>query len=138
DMFISLFYLILNTKKRTLNYARAGHDPSILFHADKGGYELLSNDGMALGVDEGPFFNEALKEGEVELKSGDAVILYTDGITEAMNAKSEEFGFQRLLDIVQKDGGTSELIDRIEQGVAGFTGGIPQHDDITLVVLTVK
>ncbi|MCD5391149.1 SpoIIE family protein phosphatase [candidate division NPL-UPA2 bacterium] len=138
DMFISLFYLILNTKKRTLNYARAGHDPSILFHADDGRYELLFSDGMALGVDEGPLFNQALEELQIELKSGDAVILYTDGITEAMNADSEEFGLQRLLDIAKKGEGSSDLVAKIDREVSQFTGGIPQRDDITLVVLTVK
>ena len=138
DMFVSLFYLILNTKRRTLNYARAGHDPSILLHADESGYELLSSDGMALGVDGGSLFNQALEEVQIELKSGDAIILYTDGITEAMNERDEEFGFQRLLEIVQKGGGSSDLVAKIDHEVGEFIGGIPQRDDITLVVLKVK
>jgi len=83
DMFVSLFYLVLNVRKRTLNYARAGHDPSILFHGKEQRYELLDRGGIALGLDEGAFFNETLEQGEVELSPGDTLVLYTDGITEA-------------------------------------------------------
>lgn len=144
DMFVSLFYLVLNVRKGTLNYARAGHDPSLLFHGKEKSYELLDRGGIALGLDEGPFFNETLEQGEVKLSSGDTLVLYTDGITEAMNGNNEQFGFQRLLDIVRQsslaegEGKVSALVERIDREITKFAGDAPQRDDITLVALKVK
>ncbi|NOX97356.1 MAG: SpoIIE family protein phosphatase [Nitrospirae bacterium] len=144
DMFVSLFYLVLNVKKRTLNYARAGHDPSILFHGQEQRYELLDKGGIALGLDEGSFFDETLDQGEIELVPGDTLVLYTDGITEAMNKNNEEFGFPQLLEIVRQDSlaegkdKASVLVERVDQEITKFTGGVPQRDDITLVVLKVQ
>ncbi len=144
DMFVSLFYLVLNVKKGTLNYARAGHDPSILFHGKEKKYELLDRGGIALGLDEGSLFDETLEWGEVKLSCGDTLVLYTDGITEAVNGNNEEFGFQRLLEIVRQsslaDGEkkASALVERVDREITKFTGDLPQRDDITLVVLRVK
>lgn len=144
DMFVSLFYLVLNVRKGILNYARAGHEPAILFRGKERRYELLDGGGMALGLDGGSVFNETLEWGEVKLSSGDILVLYTDGITEAVNENNEEFGFQRLLEIVRQSSlaegeeSASALVERVDQEIAKFASGVSQRDDITLVVLRVK
>ena len=144
DMFVSLFYLVLNVKKRTVNYARAGHDPALLFHGKEKRYELLDKGGIALGLDEGSFFDETLEQGEVSLSPGDTLVLYTDGITEAVNRDNEEFGFRKLLEIVRRsspangEDNVSSLVERVDREIIEFTGGLPQWDDITMVALRVK
>ncbi len=144
DMFVSLFYIVLNVKKRTLNYARAGHDPSLLFRGKEKRVELLDKGGIALGLDEGAFLDETLEQGEVELNSGDTLVLYTDGITEAMNSKNEEFGFPRLREIVRQgslldtERKVSALVESVDREITKFAGGAPQRDDITMVALEVK
>ncbi|MEE8552975.1 MAG: PP2C family protein-serine/threonine phosphatase, partial [Desulfobacterales bacterium] len=78
-------------------------------------------------------------ETQIQLAPGDSVVLYTDGIVEAMNKKEEMFGFERLLDIVQKarsmdaDSLLNEIIDQVNT----FAGGAEQHDDLTVIVLSV-
>jgi len=143
-MFVSLFYLVLNVRKGTLNYARAGHAPAILFHGKEKRYELLDGGGIALGLDEGSLFDKTLEQGEITLGSGDTLVLYTDGITEAVNSNDEEFGFARLLEMVRQNSLTegeekvSALVRGVDREIMNFTGGLPQRDDITLVALKVK
>ncbi len=138
--FITLFYAILNTENRSLAWARAGHDPAILYHQAKGEHELLRDEGMALGMDSGEMFSQIIEESTVQLNSGDALILYTDGVTEAMNPKEEEFGLERLVETVVENGevAAEPLMKRITEKVTKFAGSAKQHDDITLIVLRAK
>ena len=138
--FITLFYAILNMEDRSLAWARAGHDPAILYHQKKEEHELLQTGGLALGIDSGEMFNQVVEEGRVQLNSGDALILYTDGVTEAMNQKREEFGLNRLIQVVVENGevGATALLAKIKERINKFVGQAKQHDDITLIVLRAK
>ena len=92
DRFVTLFYAHLDGPARQLQYVSAGHNAPFILHAD-GSHERLREGGGVLGV----FANQAFRSGVAQLQSGDRMVLYTDGVTEACNADEEEFGEQRLL-----------------------------------------
>ncbi len=135
SMFVTLFYGVLDPKKRTLTYVNAGHNPPLMLRRGSGDIILLEAKGIALGV----MPNIELEEKEISLQRGDIVVLYTDGVTEAINDKEEQFGEQRLIRVIEEDRSlpAQELITRIQQGVTEFSQGQPQFDDITLMTLKV-
>lgn len=132
DLFVTIFYAVWDPQTETLTYANAGHNPPILFSYD-GKEQLLRTSGMALGV------LERIKIGEkqIRLSPKDLVILYTDGVTEAMNEDYDEFALERLRLTVQnhRDQNASEIVAEIKQAIADHAGNTPQFDDMTLVVL---
>jgi len=136
DTFITLFYGILDVKRRTLSWARAGHEPTLILHG--GEVEAHTPAGAALGVLAPGDFDQDLEVEETAFGPGDAVMIYSDGITEAMNAEGDEFGKERFLQTVRGTAGMSSAlqVQRVEESVRAFVGDAPQQDDITLVVLT--
>jgi serine phosphatase RsbU (regulator of sigma subunit) len=140
--FITMSYAVMDLQARTLTYARAGHCPLIYRPGD---YctarepQVLTPDGMVLGlqIDDGSLFNRLLEESTIPLGAGDLFLLYTDGITEAMNEAGECFGDQRLADLVHEHGDlhSDQLRERIVQDVRLFAAGAAQQDDMTLVLL---
>lgn len=140
DMFISLVYLIIDTSRNNITYARAGHEPIIHYHAKESTCELIKPEGMVLGINCDSLFNNSLKEADFQMCPGDILILYTDGITEAVNEKQEEFGLSNLLDSIKiaSNGSAQDIVKNIQERITRFTGGIPQKDDITLVVMKLK
>lgn len=140
DMFISLLYIIIDTSTNTVKCARAGHEPLVFFHAKENTCELIKSDGMVIGMDDGLLFNNNLREINMHLNPGDSLVLYTDGITEAVNEKDEEFGIKNLLDAVRiaSRGDANSIVNNISERINRFTGNIPQQDDLTLVALKVK
>lgn len=139
DMFISMIYGVVNIASREFTFCRAGHEPLLLHRHAAGTDEFLAPRGMALGIDAGSVFDPILQEQTVALQSGDALVFYTDGITEAVNREGEEFGRERLTAAIRSfaDRGAEEMTNGIEQSVRGFLGGHPQNDDITLMVVRV-
>lgn len=135
-MFVTLFYAILDAKKKRLRYVNAGHNPPLLLKQQKGNTVLLKAKGIALGVIE----NIELEEEEIQLEKGDLITLFTDGVTEAINQKEEQFGQQRLLTLIEENRGLSacEIISKIEAEVTAFSGGQPQFDDITLMIIKIE
>jgi sigma-B regulation protein RsbU (phosphoserine phosphatase) len=129
--FISFFYCLIDEDEGTLTYANAGHYPPILVRAD-GCVERLGVGGAVLGV----FPDGTYEQGQVALLAGDRLVLYTDGITEAMNAADEEFGEERVLETVVSNRTCSApaLQARLAQAVADFSDG-RFHDDATLIVV---
>ena len=97
---------------------------------------LLKAKGVALGV----LPDIELEEKEIKLDSGDVVVLYTDGVTEAINAREEQFGQERVIAITGQNRNlrASDIMQRIKEGVLEFSRGQPQFDDITLMVLKVE
>lgn len=140
DMFISFVYLIIDTKKNTVTYARAGHEPIIVYHAKETTCELVKAEGIAIGIDRGPVFNNSIREVNTQMNPGDIIVLYTDGITEAINQKQEEFGINNLMDAIRISSSetASGIVNNIQERISRFTGNIPQQDDLTLVVLKLK
>ena len=134
-MFVTLFYAVLDSKRKRLSYVNAGHCPPLVLKQGVGGVVPLEAKGIALGVMDGI----DLEEKESELASDDVVIFYTDGVTEAINDKAEQFGQQRLTQLIEESHNLTaqELIKRIQQEVTAFSQGQPQFDDVTLMILKV-
>jgi len=133
SMFVTLFYAVLDAREMTLHYVNAGHNPPLLFQGAATDVRLLRAEGIALGVID----DAELQSVRVDLAPGDVLVLYTDGVTEAINDKDEEFGEERLLRIIAEHRGrpAGEIQERILDAIAAFAGDCPQFDDITLMVL---
>jgi sigma-B regulation protein RsbU (phosphoserine phosphatase) len=134
DRFITFFYGLLDAPHRTLRYANAGHNPPVVLRRD-GECERLRKGGGVLGI----FAHQTYDGGEISLESGDRVVLFTDGVTEALNGENEEFGEERLLRLLSESHGlrVSQIQEKILGAVGAFTGGNFQ-DDATLMILAVE
>jgi sigma-B regulation protein RsbU (phosphoserine phosphatase) len=133
--FITFFWGILDNKKKELNYVNAGHNPPL--HIRNGNISKLRKGGMILGVMPTmvPYISE-----KVQLEPEDAIILFTDGITEAMNKKWEEYSDERLeMLVLEKYHESSQsILSNIKNSVEHYTDGAEQSDDITCLVIKVK
>jgi PAS domain S-box-containing protein len=132
-MFVTLFFGTLREKERTLTYVNAGHNPPVVFRSRDESLEELMPTGIVLGaVENREYFSRTISIG-----SGDVIVMYTDGVTESINALEELFGEDRLNAIIRNNvrRPADEIIDRILIGVQEFTGDMPQFDDITLLVI---
>jgi sigma-B regulation protein RsbU (phosphoserine phosphatase) len=143
--FITVSYLVVDRRAATLRYARAGHCPLIYVlgpYAPSRTPRLLAPDGMVLGLqlDEGRTFSRLLEEVTLPIGPGDVFLLYTDGISEAMNDTGECFGDVRLAELVGQhaDLPSDELRERILRDVGTFAGSAAQQDDMTMVLLRVE
>jgi hypothetical protein len=139
NSFVSMFYAILDMKRGMMRFARAGQCPMILMHRVDGETRMISPKGMALGLEMGRVFESVLEEEEIRLESGQVMVFYTDGFTEAMNDREEEYGEERLLESVTRHSseGASRIIEAVCADVTSFTGETPQHDDMTMVVVKI-
>jgi len=137
NSFVSMFYAILDVNQHKMIYSRAGHNPGILTSQQSGGTKLLLSKGMALGLEEGHIFSATLNEEEFSINQGDVFVLYTDGFTEAMNERHDQFGEDRLISLIEKNRNLSsrELINLVIKEVDKFVDNFPQHDDMTMVVV---
>jgi phosphoserine phosphatase RsbU/P len=142
--FITVTYAVIDLRARLMTYCRAGHTPLVFLPAsDADNAQVLTPSGLVLGLRiEGAAekFEELLEEDCISLGVGDVVVLYTDGITEAMNAASELFGEPRLSRIVEEHGhlNSTELRERILREIEAFVDGADQHDDMTMVLMKVE
>ena len=134
NKFITFFYGLLDAPAKRLVYANAGHSAPILVRRD-GTHVRLAEGGAVLGV----FPEWSYEQREVELAAGDRVLLFTDGVTEARNRADEEFGEERLIELLIKHRSLSaaRIQQQVMETVAEFSGGDFQ-DDATLVVLAVE
>ncbi|MBT8490422.1 MAG: SpoIIE family protein phosphatase [Deltaproteobacteria bacterium] len=135
-MFVTLFYTILDSQTKNLTYINAGHNPPLLFRKGSPDIMVLEAKGIPLGVTE----NIDIEEQRVHLVSGDYLVLYTDGVTEAMNEKEEEFGKDRLIKIVQDNTSLTaqDMLNMVQEAIITFAGTRPQFDDITLMIMKVE
>lgn len=135
--FISVCYGLIDVSDGTLRYARAGHNPGILFRARSNETIMLRSDGLALGLTNGAEFKESLAEQSIQLQPGDALIFYTDGFTEATNPRNEMFGDDRLLQEVNRSVSlpAGELINSLSSSIDHFAAGTTANDDMTMVVV---
>jgi len=141
-MFVTIFYIILDSKRRVINYASAGHNPMILYRGETKNTYFLNPKGIPVGLNllEEDSFTNTIRKENIKLKKNDMLIIYTDGITEAMNRKKEQFGEERFLNLIREDGHHSPqaFVGKLDEALANFTGNAPQNDDITLVVIKEK
>ncbi len=132
-MFVTTFYAVYTPETGQVAYANGGHNPPLVVHPDGSSTLLPGTDGVALGVFPGIDFDQSASG----LSSGDLLVLYTDGVTEAMNAEGEEFGMDRLQGVFSESRPeTPEAANRaVFKAVHDFAGETPQSDDITCVTV---
>jgi sigma-B regulation protein RsbU (phosphoserine phosphatase) len=133
--FVTAFYGVLDTKNKVLTFSNAGHYAPILVRKN-GTKELLGEGGPLLGV----IPDATYEERPVSLTSGDLLVFYTDGVTEAINPSREQFGQERLEKLLLSsiDMPADAVMQRIIDEVASFRGSARQNDDLTLVVLKAR
>ncbi len=133
--FISLIYSTLNVHTGELIIARAGHCPILFISGSK--QEYLKPDGLGLGLKTGKIFEDNIKEKKIMMKSGDVCVFYTDGVTESRSPDGEEFGYERLMDVVNqnKNKTSEEIKEAIIQTVWNYTDAKGYHDDLTIFVV---
>ena len=137
DMFISAAYLVLDHTTGAVTLARAGHDAPLLFTAKTGAIKPLKTPGMVVGIDSGDVFDRLTTDVAVGLERDDFILLYTDGITEALDNEGNEFGLERMLASIQSAAkeAAQTIVTRLIDDLRNFVGSTPQNDDITLIVI---
>jgi serine phosphatase RsbU (regulator of sigma subunit) len=133
--FMTLLYMLWQPQIKTLVYSSAGHEHVLIYHAGSDEVESVLSGGFMLGMLAD--IDNFLEERQIKLDTKDKVLLYTDGITEALNESGERFGLETLIGVFKKYGRkpTDELVQLLKDEVFNFIGSHPQYDDITLVVL---
>ncbi|MFD1002052.1 GAF domain-containing SpoIIE family protein phosphatase [Ohtaekwangia kribbensis] len=135
--FISAIYFVINSQTKKIRYARAGHCPVLYFCADKEKAIYFKDKGIALGMVRNKSYKNFIQANEFEYKAGDVMVLYTDGITEAKDAKGEEFGYERLESVVDevRSLGPKEIQDHLIKKLYEFTGTENINDDYTTMIV---
>ena len=130
--FVTAFYGVLDIKNRVLIYSNGGHNPPLLLRAN-GAIEYLTEGGVALGVLQDSVYADC----PVHFGAGDVLVMFTDGISEAESPSGEQFGQQRIEEIVERLAGrrSQEIVDGLVQAVLEWAGERGPNDDLTLVVL---
>lgn len=132
-LFVTCFYAQLDMIRGVLTYANGGHNYPLLYRVATGKVETLRAQGIVLGILPKPYFEQR----SLTLQPGDILLLYTDGVTEAMNPERELFGEERLIAALRQHhtGGPQQIIEGIRAAVRAFVNGQSQSDDITIVVV---
>jgi sigma-B regulation protein RsbU (phosphoserine phosphatase) len=130
--FVTLFYAEIDHARGVLRYANAGHNYPLMRRRD-GSVHWLENSGLILGIMDGVEYEEV----ETPFVEGDSLLIYSDGVSEAENASSDQFSEERLFEFWSECGAlpARDMIPRLVQSVAEFRGNAPQSDDITALVV---
>ncbi|HUE61948.1 MAG TPA: GAF domain-containing SpoIIE family protein phosphatase [Chthoniobacterales bacterium] len=137
DMFISMAYLVLDHVRGGVTLARAGHDAPLLYQQKSQNVTPLKTPGMVVGIDSGDVFDRLTTDVAVSLERNDCILLYTDGITEALDNEGNEFGLERTIGSVQSSAkeGAQAIVTRLIDDLRNFVGSTPQNDDITMIAI---
>jgi phosphoserine phosphatase RsbU/P len=137
DMFISMAYVILDHAHNAVTLSRAGHDAPLLYKCASQTITPLKTPGMVVGIDSGSVFDRLTTDVAVPLEPGDCILLYTDGVTEALDSGGDEFGIERTMESVRTSAksGAQAIVTRLIDDLRNFVGSQPQNDDITLIAI---
>ncbi|HKE57496.1 MAG TPA: SpoIIE family protein phosphatase [Pyrinomonadaceae bacterium] len=132
NRFVTLFYAELDPESGSLAFLNAGHNPPLIVHS-AGTVEQLASGGLPLGIKP----DAEYREGRTQLQPGDVLVIYSDGVTEAVSPTGEEFGPTRLYEVVSRniEASAAGIRDRIESSLTKFSQGTSAADDITLVIV---
>ena len=138
--YVTLLYGVIDIQENLLTFARAGHNPILIYRSKEQTLFFLKPPGLGIGLEKGDVFERVLAEESFALQQGDTIIIYTDGLTEARNTKDEEFGEDRLTELIKARpfDSAEELLQRIKSGYFAFTGRAEAHDDLTCMVIRVQ
>jgi serine phosphatase RsbU (regulator of sigma subunit) len=136
--FMTMLYLMWQSKTKTMTYSSAGHEHILIYHDQAQELESVQSGGIMLGML--PDIGIYLEERKFKLELSDKILLYTDGVTEALNKEGERFTLERLKDsfIKNHQKPPEELMHAVQDEVHEFIGMTPQYDDITLVVMEAR
>jgi sigma-B regulation protein RsbU (phosphoserine phosphatase) len=128
-----MFYMVLDRAKKNILFGSAGHNEQLLYKKELNEFQYLKVKGIPLGV--AP--ESRYLEQEIPYGKGDLLVLYTDGLTEAINKSGAEYGLERLKDIILKHKHESAAIirEKVLGAIDEFTHGLPQFDDMTMLIL---
>jgi len=134
EKFMTLFFLVLERDEGTMRWVSAGHDPAIIYDRNSDSFSELEGDDLPIGIESSWEFHEFDRE---MLRSGEVLLLATDGVWEARNAEDEMFGKDQMNELVRRHAGESAdtIAEAIQDAVREFRGDVPQLDDITMVVI---
>ena len=132
NRFVTWFYAELDPESGALSFLNAGHNPPLIVHA-AGTVEQLASGGLPLGIKR----DAEYREGRTQIQPGDVLVIYSDGVTEAVSPAGEEFGPTRLYEVVSRnvEASAAGIRDRIESSLTKFSQGTSAADDITLVIV---
>ncbi|SMD35026.1 Serine phosphatase RsbU, regulator of sigma subunit [Reichenbachiella faecimaris] len=135
--FITVSFFVIDSKSKKVNFARAGHCPSLYYNAETGKTEYFKNRGLGLGILRNFDFHKYVQVNEFTYQAKDVLVLYTDGITEACNNKKEQFGYERLQSALTKyaDQSPSTIQQEIIKDLYEFCGKESLNDDYTLLIV---
>jgi serine phosphatase RsbU (regulator of sigma subunit) len=135
NLFMTMFYSEIDIKGKMIRWVKAGHEPAILYTQETDSHELLSGEGLPLGVLEDAVYKEYQKQ----INSGQIILIGTDGIKEAVDTHGEMFGNQRLLNVIRDcaELPASEILDKVFKSLNDFRHPLEPDDDETLVVIKV-
>ena len=133
NMFVTVFYAIYNVKTGFISYCNAGHNPPLLLRQDGSVSELPVMENTIVGVID----NIEYQKDTLQLEQGDTLFMFTDGVTEATDAAYNEFGVERLGDILSQHSHSNcqQIVEAVKKGVKDFVGETEQSDDITMLVV---
>jgi serine phosphatase RsbU (regulator of sigma subunit)/HAMP domain-containing protein len=135
-LFVTMIYGILDISSGEIVFSRAGHN-AVLYLDRQGNHRILIPQGIGLGLESGSIFEQSIEEEVVKLSPGDQLVLYTDGITEMMNVKLEEYGEERLIHFFLSHHmkGVTEQRESLLNILMEYMGEKPQHDDLTMIII---
>ena len=132
--------MILNVRTREMTVASAGHNPMLIWRQKTNQIEKVRPNGIALGFDKGPVFNRTVRDQKVQLVPGDRVVMYTDGVVEAINDTREEWSDEALDAFTIKNAAlpSKEYVRLLVKELDDHKGSAEQHDDITIMTFRVS
>ena len=135
--FVTISYFVINSSSKSIEFARAGHVPSLYYNAKDKKAAYFKNKGLGLGIIRGNKFKEYIQQSSITYQSEDILVLYTDGITEAQNKDQEEFGYDRLLEIIEKNSAEDATViqEKVIEELYNFCDNTLLEDDYSLVVV---
>lgn len=138
--FISATFFSVNTRDKRVCYARAGHCPLLYYKAATGRAEYFKDKGIALGMVKNRSYSNFIEANEFGYQSGDIMVLYTDGVTEAKNTKGEEFGYDRLTEVLMevKEMTAKQIQEHLIRRLYEFSGTSNINDDYTMMIVKFK
>ena len=136
DRFATMSFLTYDENSKEVIYSNAAHHPLLLFRAKSGKIENIDTEGLPIGIERTAKFGQH----RFKVETGDIIVLYTDGIIEAMNQAGEQYSYERFAELILANASLStvELVEKIKSDLKAFVGPAPQHDDQTLLLMKVN
>jgi serine phosphatase RsbU (regulator of sigma subunit) len=127
-------------ERKVFHFARAGHNPILQVKTDNGSVKELQPKGIGIGLTKTDSFDQNIEEVELDFTGDDVLVLYTDGIVEALNKNKKFYGEHRLSNLLlkNKERSAADILQEVSEDVRSYIGEAKQHDDMTMVIMKLK